>query len=224
MKIPFLPILLIALSPVAALTAETTGSAELTITDTVLRPAEKVPPLGANSWGRCGAVEWAANNFVHNSGNEPVNWRRMHRVTQCGENWFEIEVGTSWFDLYGNGFLSGAGVRIYRLVNKDGKPLPLTPGTPGYIDISKADHVLFVGKGRILPEGSPGFPDGGWVASKYSTVHPFSMLSPDETTCTDTSGPVNGRTYWYTVVAIGPGDTESNPSNETSATPKVRPA
>ncbi|MEI6500716.1 MAG: hypothetical protein WCP21_06775, partial [Armatimonadota bacterium] len=52
--------------------------AELTLTEQVLRPAAKVPPLGANNWGRCGAIEWAANNFVHNSGNEPVNWRNLH--------------------------------------------------------------------------------------------------------------------------------------------------
>ncbi|NUQ00133.1 MAG: hypothetical protein HUU35_09800, partial [Armatimonadetes bacterium] len=50
--------------------AEPQAPADLTITTEVLRPAAKVPPLGANNWGRCGAVEWAANNFFRNSGNE----------------------------------------------------------------------------------------------------------------------------------------------------------
>ena len=61
--------------PAAAEDARPNVPAELVVTDKVLRPAEKVPPLGANDWGGCGAVQWAANNFVHNSGNEPVYWR-----------------------------------------------------------------------------------------------------------------------------------------------------
>jgi hypothetical protein len=38
--------------------------AEFIVMDTVLRPREKVPPLGANDWRGCGAIEWAANNYV----------------------------------------------------------------------------------------------------------------------------------------------------------------
>ena len=57
------------------------AAAEFVITTQVLRPRDKVPALGANDWGRCGAVEWAANNFVHNSGNEPIYWRNLHRVS-----------------------------------------------------------------------------------------------------------------------------------------------
>jgi hypothetical protein len=75
--------------------------AELVVTEQVLRPAEKVPPLEANGCGGGGAVEWAANNFVHNSGNEPVYWRNLHRAAKCGANWFEIDgPGTSWWDLW----------------------------------------------------------------------------------------------------------------------------
>jgi len=203
---------------IAASAAFASDPAELTVTDTVLRPAEKVPPLGAGGFGACGAVEWAANNFVANSGNEPIYAKRLSHVTQCGENWFDFANGTSWFGLLGNGFLSGADVRIYRLVDKDGQPVPLL-GT--YIDVSKADHVVLLGKGRIVPEGSPGFPDGGWVANQYSDVHPYKMLPPTSDTCTDTSGVINGRTYWYAVVAVGPGDTESALSNEASATAKA---
>jgi hypothetical protein len=44
--------------------ADPNAPAKITITDKVLRPQEKVPPLGANDWGGCGAVQWAANNFV----------------------------------------------------------------------------------------------------------------------------------------------------------------
>jgi len=221
MKTPvsrILPVLLAALSPVISLAAGSNEQAELTVTETVLRPAEKVPPLGANLWGSSGPVEWAANNFVRGSGNEPIYMKRYFRVSQSGENWFEIEGGTSWFNLYGSGILSGAGVRVYRLVDKEGNPVP---EANGYLDVSKADHVVLVGKGRVVPDGSPGFPDGGWIASKYSNVNPYHMLPPTTDSCTDTSGVINGRTYWYTVVAVGPGDTESDPSNEASATAKA---
>ena len=71
-------------------------AAEFAISAHVLRSASVVPPLGVNNWGRCGAVEWAANNFVKNSGNEPVVWRNLHRVAHCGPGWFEIDSpGTS---------------------------------------------------------------------------------------------------------------------------------
>jgi len=218
MKKTILPILLCALSPLLPAAAQLPQPAEFTITDTVLRPAEKVPPLGANAWGASGSVNWAANNFVRNSGNEPINMKMLSRVTQCGENWFEIEGGTSHFDLYGSGLLSGAGVRVYRLVDKEGNPVP---EAKGYLDVSQADHVVLVGKGRVIPDGSPGFPDGGWLATTYSNVNPYHMLPPTANACTDTSGVTNGRTYWYTVVAVGPGDIESDLSNEASATPKA---
>jgi len=210
---------LVGLFNTTCLAVNASEPAELTITDTVLRPAEKVPPLGANAWGCTGSVEWAANNFVRDSGNEPIHMRRYFRVPKCGENWFEIDGGgTSWFRLYGSGLLSGAGVRVYRLVDKEGNPLP---EVKDYIDVSKADHVVLVGKGQVVPDSSPGFPDGGWIATNYSDVYPYGMLPATMGSCTDSSGVINGRTYWYTVVSIGPGGIESALSNEVSAAPKA---
>ena len=197
--------------------ADPHAPAELRITDTVVRPRDKVPPLGANGWGACGAVEWAANNFVHNAGNEPIWWRNLHRVKNCGPNWFEIDgPGTTWWDLWNSGFLSGASLRIYRLVDKDGKPVPLR-ADGNYFDAAKADHVAFVGKGQVLPEGSPGFPDGGWVANTYANVHPNSWVRHGNLAATDTSGLESGRPYWYVVVAVGTDGKESAASNEVSA-------
>ena len=210
----------VALAPYAAAAeARPDAPAELVVTETVLRPAAKVPPLGANGWGRCGAVEWAANNFVHNPGNEPIHWRNLHRVKRCGPNWFDIDgPGTSWWDLWNSGFLSGASLRIYRIVDKDGRPLP---PRGGYLDLAKAHHVVLVGKGRVIPEGSPGFPDGGWIANTYANVHPNAWIRHGNLSATDTSGLENGRTYWYVVVAVGADGTESDLSNEVSATPKA---
>jgi len=206
-------------APASAPAANPNAPADFTITTTVLRPREKVPPIGANTWGRCGAVEWAANNFVHNSGNEPVYWRNLHRVKDCGPNWLEIDgPGTSWYDLWGNGFLSGADVRIYRLLDKDGLGAPLSAKGDN-IDAAKAVCVLFVGKAQIIPEGVKDFPDGGWVATRYAIVYPNEMVRHGNLSATDDSGVSNGRTYWYVVVAMGAGDVESEPSNEASAAP-----
>jgi len=196
--------------------AAAAAPAELTVTDRVLRPAEKVSPLGANGWGRCGAVEWAANNFVRGAGNEPIHWRNLHRVKACGKNWFEIDgPGTSWYDLWGSGFLSGADLRLYRLVDKAGRPLP---PDRDYIDVSRADRVAFVGRAKVVPEGAPGMPDGGWIANTYCTPYPNAWIRHGNLHVTDVSGLEPGRTYWYAVVAVGPGSKESAPSNEVRVT------
>lgn len=203
----------------AEVAANPNAAAEFVVTDTVLRPREKVPPLGANNWGGCGAIEWAANNFVRNAGNEPVYWRNMHRAKNVGPNWFEIDgPGTSWWDLWNSGLLSGARLRIYRLVDKDGKPLP---EKGDYLDVAKADHVEFVGRAQVMPEGAPGFPDGGWIANVYCHPFPNAWIRHGNLRVTDASGLENGRTYWYTVVAVGADNQESDHANEVSATPQA---
>jgi hypothetical protein len=199
--------------------ADGPAAAELVVTTEVLRPAEKVPPLGANDWGRCGAVEWAANNFIRNAGNEPVYWRNLHRVRECQANWFEIDgAGTTWYDLWASGFLSGAKLRIYRLVDKAGRPVP---AKGEYIDVAQADHVQFVGPATVIPEGSPGFPDGGWVGNTYCTPYPNARIARSNLCVTDAFGLENGRKYWYTVVAIDAEEQESEPGGEVSATPSA---
>ena len=198
--------------------AKPNAPAELVVTERTLRPAEKVPPLGANGWGGCGAVEWAANKFVHNAGNEPVYWRNLHRAKNCGPNWFEIDgPGTTWYDLWASGFLSGASVRVYRIVDREGKPLE---PKGDYLDLDKADHVVLAGKTTVLPEGSPGFPDGGWVANTYATPFPNAWVRHGNLACTDASGLESGRAYWYVVTAVGADDQESEPSSEAIATPQ----
>ena len=109
-------------------------------------------------------------------------------------------------------------MRIYRLVDKQGKSLPLNKAG-NYSDLSTADHVLFVGTGQVIPEGTPGFPDGGWVCTRYTTV-PATNCHQGNLTVTDTSLWLgNGRTYWYAVKAITADNKESDISNEVSVTP-----
>ena len=142
---------------------------------------KRCPPLAANAWGGCGAIDWAANNLVRNSGNEPVYCADLHRVMRCGPNWFEIDgPGTSWYDLRASGFLSGADLRIYRLVDKDGKGLPLNKGGD-YLDLAKADHVMLAGRGRIVPEGQDGMPDRRLDLHRAT---PMSSPTPGSATAT----------------------------------------
>jgi hypothetical protein len=208
--------LLFLLSATGLALASPETPAEFTITENVLRTAEQVPPLGVNDWGRGGAIEWAANNFVGNAGNEPVYWQNFHRATEVGDGWFEIDGGgVSWWDLWGSGFLSGARARIYRIVDEQGNPLPPDGNN---LDITNAHHVILVGDTTIVPEDSPGFPDGGWVVSTYTTVHPYTHIRHGNLSVTD-GNVENGRTYYYTIVALGADETESPRVSEASATP-----
>ena len=43
--------------------------------------------------------------------------------------------------------------------------------------LAKADHVMLVGKGRIVPEGQDDLPDGGWVCNALRRRVP-QLLDP----------------------------------------------
>lgn len=194
--------------------------AEFTITNQILVPADKAPPIGVNNFGGSGADEYARNNFVQNAGNEPIYWRNLHRVINPKDNSFEIDGGgVSWWDLWGSGFLSGAKVRIYRLVDKNNQPLPVNRSGKN-IETAKADHPQFIGETRIIPENTPGFPDGGWVVTKYNEIFPNAWIRAGNLSVTDNNYVSNNRTYYYTVTALNSKGQESDFAGETSATPQ----
>ncbi|MBI5724237.1 MAG: hypothetical protein HZA50_09790 [Planctomycetes bacterium] len=214
----FITMPLSAQQPASSQPAGGNAAAELTITEKVVRPADKVPPLGANEYGKSG-IEWAANNFINmTSCGEPIIWRNLHRAANCGDDWFEADGGgNSWYDLWGTGFLSGANVRIYRIVDKDGNALP---EKDNYLDLAAADRVILVGQTRIIPEGDKDFPDGGWIIGKFGNVNRYTSLKGENLHCTDNRGTENGRTYWYTLHAVSPDNVESDASSEASASPQ----
>lgn len=201
------------------MTAMAACGAEVTIHPEVMRQAASVPPLGANDFGRMGAMDWAANNFIPNPGNEPVVWRNLHRVRTVAEDGsLTIDGGgMSWYQLWASGFLSGARVRIYRLADAQGQPLPVENGN---LDARRADRFVKVGDAQVAPEGTVGLPDGGWIVETYANLAAGMKLAPSARSFTDRYVQ-NGRTYWYTVVAMGPDNKESEFAGEASATPRA---
>jgi len=148
----------------AAPAANLSVEAKFEVTNQIERPANKVPPLGANnSGGR--AINYANNNFFNNPGNEPLHWQSMFRAMNIEGKSFELDgQSTSFYDLWYDGFLSGAKVRIYRIVDKDGHTLP--PGSNPALHVqnmANADRVILAGTTHILAPGEEGFPNGGWV-------------------------------------------------------------
>ncbi|PTY06471.1 hypothetical protein DB346_00880 [Verrucomicrobia bacterium LW23] len=144
--------------------ADVNTPAEYVITKEIARPAEKMPPIGANDFGSSGTADFGVNNFIGNGGNEPPVWRNMHRAVNVEGKSFEIDCPgkTSWYQLWNDGFLSGARVRIYRIVDKDGKPLP--PNATGkYLDVAKGDRAILVATTHVIRPGEEGMPKGGWV-------------------------------------------------------------
>lgn len=164
--------------------AEATGEgidrpADFTVTTEVLRPKERLEPIGVNRTGDPGGTNYSRNTFIRDSGNEPINQRLMARFCyRFPDGGVRIDSGTTrWNGTLRSGYLSGASVRVYRLVDKSGNKLPLRPaiGKRGYktIDPTAADHVVFVGRTRVVPIGDKKLPMGGWVAvSKPSTSKP----------------------------------------------------
>lgn len=207
---------LLAALVLSSCSAQPETGAQFTVTPTVLRTAAQTPPLGANGWGRIGAIEYAANNLIANPGNEPMHWRNLHRAVSVGPNWFEIDGGgASWYDLWSSGFLSGASLRIYRLVDQAGNALPVQGNN---LDIALASRVAFVGKAQVAPAGSPGLPDGGWVANGSVPVQGNTLR---DTTAVDAMGLENGRSYWYAVRALAADGSESAPSVEVEVAPRA---
>jgi len=146
------------------------------VTDEVLRPASEVPPLGVNNWGDVGAVKYSAGNLIKDSGFEPTMMRKLHRVIETGRDkgrhWIRLDgPGTSNWLLYTSGTLSGVRMRVYRMLDADGGPLPYRKDRKGepIIDTTNADQVQPVLETRVLPRGGDGFPDGGWLAPAPDT-------------------------------------------------------
>jgi hypothetical protein len=199
---------------------------EVSLTQT----AAEAPPLGCNAFGDPGGTSYSAGNLIPDGGFEPMSIRKRVRVTQTGvENgvrWFTFEGGggMSDWDRTAGGFLSGADVRAYRIVDAQGQTLP--PSADDYLDLSNAVEYRLLGETKVIDEGAPGFPQGGWVYTAYAQPNAIAGTRAN-LNYTDAVFVENGSTYYYIVTAIGNrssevgGDNESDQalSAEVTATP-----
>lgn len=215
---------LITLSTLPLLADSPDTEADFTITTRLV--ATNTPPIGINELGDPGGTSFSAGNLIPDSGFEPISIRRYWRTTRTGSNWMELDGGgvTDWH-LVQSGYLSGADVRIYRLVDANGDPLPFENGS---LDLTEADRFIKVREGRVIPPGAPDFPLGGWVATQYA--QPAKVWGTRSSlSFTDAQWVDNGTTYYYTVTAVSDGSAtslstvvESDPATtpEIAATPQ----
>ncbi len=158
-----LSIWLISVNDVSATGSEPSTPAVLTVTDRIV--VEDIEPIGANLTAIAGGTNFAINNHVWSSGFEPAVWRKFVRVERAGKNWFEWDShgGPGHWNLAWTGLGNGAEVRVYRIVDEDGRPLSYAEGK----DMNRASgahHVVFVGQDEI-PVPSPKFPKGGYISN-----------------------------------------------------------
>ncbi len=174
----------------SALGVHAVPSVDVKVTDEILRAADDYQPLGVNSFGDAGGIRQSAGNLIFNPGFEPATMRNLYRVLACGKEngkyWVQLDgPGASNHLLFTTGTYSGAAMRAYRFVDKQGKALPFKKATwtdyDKLLDASAGHHVLPLFKGHVLTKGTPGFPDGGWLAdAKSDTYAGWAKLSKDE--------------------------------------------
>lgn len=158
----------------------------LTVRDVVLRRAADLEPLGVNNFGDIGGTKHAAGNLLYDSGFEPIRMRSLYRVTESGvedgRQWMRLDgPGTSNWLLFDNGTYSGAKIRGYRFVGADGRaPYREDRGGKKILDESAAQRCLPLPPARVLPPGTPGLPQGGWVAPAPDTFDEWQNISEPE--------------------------------------------
>ncbi len=170
-----------------SLNAGVNTPAEFTITKDILVPREGIAPIGVNKAGNPGlglSCGYSVNNFLRVP-TEPVNARLMGRVIKMfddGAILQEADMGVH-DARRSSGYFSGAKVRVYRLVDKEGNNLPLkkskafdNPKKPKdswiYNDVKNADHLKFIGETTVIPEGTKGYPKGGWICATKDKKNP----------------------------------------------------
>ena len=175
MKISHLPLLsYVALVGIPVSIAAQEAPTKIQVTAQVLRKAGDLEPLGLNNLGDAGGFAASSGNIITQSGFEPATLRRLNRVIDAGvdngKRWVSLDgSSTSNYLQFANGSLSGARMRAYRFLDAAGQPLPYKDaGSMEGGKVLDATHVAQVRplfNGHVLPRGTPGFPDGGWLAA-----------------------------------------------------------
>ena len=171
------PLLLPVLFALAAVGAS--AQVRIEVSTNVLRHAAELQPLGVNNMGDGGSTRHAAGNLITNPGFEPIRMRDLHRVLDSGEtnghHWATLDGnGTSKWHLYTRGTYSGARMRAYRFVDGAGQPLPYGDAHWAQggkiLDARNGTDCVLLFDSRVLPRGTEGFPDGGWLTDTNTTA------------------------------------------------------
>lgn len=143
-----------------ALAARTSGAgdvnapAEFVVTARVSVPAEQMLPIGfMNFCEPMGALKTHQNTVFDFPGNEPGMNHAFGLVveTQGGGKVIRLDGA---LQARTPDFYNGCVARVYRIVDKQGQPLPIsTAKSYGgfYLDLANADHVIGVGQRRVAP-------------------------------------------------------------------------
>ncbi len=145
--------------------------ARIVVKEDVLVPAAQMNPIGTMGVGKQGRLVFGRGNLIMESGFEPSETRELRRVIAAGKDeqdrpYVQLDkCNTTTYATLASGAFSGVPFRAYRMVDSEGKPLPLKEGKTGiYADTSNAAEIISLGTYQIPPRGAEGFPDGGWVA------------------------------------------------------------
>lgn len=163
---------------IGVMTIHAAEPVQVSVTSDVIRAAAEYEPLGVNSFGDAGGIRQSAGNLIWNPGFEPAHMRNLYHVLESGKDngkcWARLDgPGTGNHLLFTTGTYSGAKMRAYRFVDKQGKPLPYM--NAGWaqegkvLDASTGDHVKPLFITTVVAEGQPGFPKGGWIADTAIT-------------------------------------------------------
>ncbi|MCW2278227.1 LamG-like jellyroll fold domain-containing protein [Heliophilum fasciatum] len=192
------------------------GEAVFKVTGTIA--SDKVEPVGVNGMGDGGGLTVSSNNLSAVSNFEPISIRAKRVITAVGPNneWIEIDNGgTSGWDSFRSGYLSGAEVRIYRLVDTAGNPLPYND--KGELTTDNAANVIKVLDDRVPVPGENGFANGGWIAYRYTNPGNLDGIFHN-LDFTDQHYITNGVPNYYIVRAVDRAGNLSAPSEEVMAT------
>ncbi len=164
----------------AALTAA--EPVQITVTDTVLRPAAEIEPLGVNNFGDIGGTKHANGNLITQNGFEPIRLRNLYRVLLAGSEgdrrWAVLDgSGTSNWQLYTSGTYSGGSLRAYRFTDAAGQSVGYKEVKgEKYLAIEQATACTPLFTTTVLPRGTSGLPEGGWQAPAPKTFDEFRKL------------------------------------------------
>ena len=135
--------------------ADINAPAEFVIKPKIVASADRMLPVGfMNFCEPMGAFKMHQNTVFDFPGNEPDMDHAFGLAAEVRDKGKFVQLDGLLMNR-SDGFYNGCSLRIYRIVDKEGKPLPIstTKTYAGYyLDLTNADHVAFVGRRQVSPK------------------------------------------------------------------------